>query len=207
MGETLSEVAKKGRVVVCSVHQPRSSIYAMLDQVILLSMGNPMYNGFAGKPCEAYFAKAGHPVPANFNPADHYMDAISVDYRAPSRTVASTKQGEDLKAFYLESNVDHDSNKYETLEEGTSARLNCEAEKHDGISRSICQSNKEGPSFWTAVWLLTVRSWKEQTRDKVALIIKYTLNIFFTLMFSFVSFRMPFDQTSLQDRTGILFFQ
>lgn len=205
--ETLAELAKKGRVVVCSVHQPRSSIYAMLDQVILLSMGNPMYNGAAGDACDAYFAKAGHPVPNSFNPADHYMDAISIDYRTLDKTEASSKQVEDLKAFYLASNAEGDSNGYDAvglaLEEGTAT----EGEKRRGVGSGASQTTNGGPSLWMALLLLARRSWKEQTRDKTALIIKYVLNTFFTLMFSFVYFRMPFDQTSLQDRTGILFFQ
>ena len=35
--ETLRKLARAGRTVVASVHQPRSSIYAMLDRVMLLS--------------------------------------------------------------------------------------------------------------------------------------------------------------------------
>merc|ERR1719258_449010 len=46
--ETLRKLARAGRTVVASVHQPRSSIYAMLDRVMLLSGGRTVYFGTAG---------------------------------------------------------------------------------------------------------------------------------------------------------------
>ena len=75
----------------------------------------------------------------------------------------------------------------------------------EGAEGGVAHSG--GASFCLAFGLLTKRSWRELTRDKGTLCIKYAMNLFFTLMFGFVYFRMDFDQTSLQDRTGILFFQ
>ena len=46
--ETRRKLARAGRTVVASVHQPRSSIYAMLDRVMLLSGGRTVYFGTAG---------------------------------------------------------------------------------------------------------------------------------------------------------------
>ena len=37
--ETLKALAAEGHTVVCSLHQPRSSIFALLDDLILLSNG------------------------------------------------------------------------------------------------------------------------------------------------------------------------
>ena len=80
---TLKDLAdKKGRTVVASVHQPRSSIYALLDQLVLLSGGCLVYAGPAGKMVSEHFSRMGEPVPRDFNPADHFLDVISVDYRS-----------------------------------------------------------------------------------------------------------------------------
>ena len=35
------------------------------------------------------FAALGEPVPKDFNPADHFLDVISIDYRSPEQTVAT----------------------------------------------------------------------------------------------------------------------
>ncbi len=48
-----------GRMVISVVHQPRSSIYDMFDQLLLLSSGRVMYLGPA-KQSVPYFAELGH---------------------------------------------------------------------------------------------------------------------------------------------------
>lgn len=71
----------KARNIPCiiSLHQPRSSIWHVLDDVILLAPGG--YVCFAGKQNEAlaYFEKLGYPCPNATNPADFLVDLISVD--------------------------------------------------------------------------------------------------------------------------------
>lgn len=42
---TLKQLAEEGHTVVCSIHQPRSSIYAMFDDLMLLSEGRCIYAG------------------------------------------------------------------------------------------------------------------------------------------------------------------
>ena len=41
----LKQLASEGHTVVCSIHQPRSSIFAMFDDLILLSEGACLYSG------------------------------------------------------------------------------------------------------------------------------------------------------------------
>jgi ABC-type hemin transport system ATPase subunit len=42
---TLKELASAGHTVVCSIHQPRSSIFGMFDDLLLLSEGRCVYSG------------------------------------------------------------------------------------------------------------------------------------------------------------------
>ena len=95
-----AQAARAVRTVVASVHQPRSSIYAMLDRVMLLSGGRTVYFGTAGDAAAAHFAAAGYPVPIGFNPADHFMDVICVDRRDPTAEEASSARVESLVATW-----------------------------------------------------------------------------------------------------------
>jgi ABC-type multidrug transport system ATPase subunit len=54
----LRRVASGGRAVVCTIHQPRSSIYALFDQLLLLSQGKIVYYGDA-KAATDYFNRQG----------------------------------------------------------------------------------------------------------------------------------------------------
>ena len=69
------------------------------------------------------------------------------------------------------------------------------------------QTSKDASRFWIPFKLLLARTWREQTRDTTTLTIKYVMQTFFSLLFGVVYLRMARDQTSIQDRTGILFFQ
>ncbi|CAM9677396.1 unnamed protein product, partial [Laminaria digitata] len=44
----LRGLTKKGMIVVCSIHQPRSNIFSEFDKVLLLSKGNTIYYGGRG---------------------------------------------------------------------------------------------------------------------------------------------------------------
>ncbi|CAM9624068.1 unnamed protein product [Chrysoparadoxa australica] len=67
--ETLRALADDGHTVVVSIHQPRSSIFSLIDDVLLLSEGQVMYHGEASGAL-AYFDGLGYKCPSNFNPAD-----------------------------------------------------------------------------------------------------------------------------------------
>lgn len=61
------------RTVVFTIHQPRSNIAALFDQLILLAEGKLVYSGPFSK-CQEYFDEIGHPCPPGFNIADYLVD-------------------------------------------------------------------------------------------------------------------------------------
>lgn len=77
--DTLRQLARDGHTVICSIHQPRSSIFRMFDDVMLMSEGRVMFQGPAGR-VGRYFRSKGHYMPANTNPGDFAVDVVSVDY-------------------------------------------------------------------------------------------------------------------------------
>ena len=72
---TLKAVAREGRTVVSSLHQPSSIVFAKLDAVMLLCNGRTV---FQGPPSAAvpYFEGLGFACPAMYNPADFAMDLL-----------------------------------------------------------------------------------------------------------------------------------
>lgn len=57
--ETLGQLAQDGHTVVCSIHQPRGSVYGKFDDIVLLSEGAVVYMGPAQEEPLSYFAKFG----------------------------------------------------------------------------------------------------------------------------------------------------
>lgn len=57
--ETLRQLAKDGHTVICSIHQPRGSVYYKFDDILLLAEGALVYSGPARDEPLAYFSKFG----------------------------------------------------------------------------------------------------------------------------------------------------
>lgn len=57
--ETLRKLAQDGHTVICSIHQPRGSVYAKFDDVVLLTEGALVYAGPAGNEPLTYFGYFG----------------------------------------------------------------------------------------------------------------------------------------------------
>ena len=72
--ECLVNLAKTyNRTVVFTIHQPRSNIVALFDQLILLAKGNIVYSG-PFQACQPYFDRIGYMCPPGFNIADYLVD-------------------------------------------------------------------------------------------------------------------------------------
>jgi len=61
------------RTVVFTIHQPRSNIVALFDNLILLAAGRAVYSGPFSQ-CQSYFDHIGFPCPPGFNIADYLVD-------------------------------------------------------------------------------------------------------------------------------------
>jgi ABC-type multidrug transport system ATPase subunit/ABC-type multidrug transport system permease subunit len=68
---TLAKTYK--RTVIFTIHQPRSNIVALFDQLILLAKGKTVYSGEFSE-CQSYFDRIGYSCPPGFNIADYLVD-------------------------------------------------------------------------------------------------------------------------------------
>lgn len=189
--EALKRLAQKGHTVIVSIHQPRSAIYNLVDEVMLLSSGRTAYVGPAGEACAGFFERAGYPVPVSFNPADHILDVVSVDQRSSEEMERS--QGR-LKVL-LE----------QCAREQEGARRPEVIQAHEAVPEPLRQRQR-GAGCSVAFGLLLRRTWRELMRDKAALGVKTFMQLIFTILFGTVYYQMDMSQKSLQNRTGILFF-
>uniref|UniRef100_A0A3B4AI19 ATP-binding cassette sub-family G member 8 n=1 Tax=Periophthalmus magnuspinnatus TaxID=409849 RepID=A0A3B4AI19_9GOBI len=82
---TLSRLARGNRLVLLSVHQPRSDIFQLFDLVVLLSSGSAVYCG-AARDMVPYFTALGHPCPRYCNPSDFYGTCNFLDHFSSGMT-------------------------------------------------------------------------------------------------------------------------
>uniref|UniRef100_A0A669B3W5 ATP-binding cassette sub-family G member 8 n=1 Tax=Oreochromis niloticus TaxID=8128 RepID=A0A669B3W5_ORENI len=104
---TLSRLARGNRLVLLSVHQPRSDIFQLFDLVVLMSSGSAVYCG-AAREMVPYFTALGHPCPRYCNPSDYYVDLISIDRRSPEREAECLERARVLAEQFMEKVRDTD---------------------------------------------------------------------------------------------------
>ena len=84
----LSYLSKmKSMCVLCSIHQPRSSIWGLFDDILLLAEGQVVYFGPRTRVL-TYFSGLGYSCPDNTNPSEFLIDLVSYN----SSTVASIEE-------------------------------------------------------------------------------------------------------------------
>ncbi|CAB4308833.1 unnamed protein product [Prunus armeniaca] len=93
--QTLRSIARDGRTVVSSVHQPSSEVFALFDDLFLLSGGETVYFGEAKTAIE-FFAEAGVPCPSRRNPSDHFLRCINSDFDIVTATLKGSQRIRDV---------------------------------------------------------------------------------------------------------------
>ncbi|MBW03551.1 ATP-binding cassette sub-family G member 8, partial [Eschrichtius robustus] len=105
--KTLSRLAKGNRLVLISIHQPRSDIFRLFDLVLLMTSGTTIYLG-AAQHMVQYFTAAGHPCPRYSNPADYYGAWIlSAEECYGCRTGCVVVPGLGKQQLWLVPNIGH----------------------------------------------------------------------------------------------------
>ena len=79
MREITSLAAQENLVIVATIHQPSSKVYARFDQVMILSGGR---EAFCGKVDQTipYFEKIGYSLESFSNPAEFFLDLVNNDF-------------------------------------------------------------------------------------------------------------------------------
>lgn len=83
----------------CTLHQPRSSIWHMLDSVILMATGGKIIYTGSRKDAILYFSSLGYECPSQTNPAEFLIDLVSVD---PENVVQAVKDTERINKLAYE---------------------------------------------------------------------------------------------------------
>jgi len=82
----ISTLAKERNVPsLCTLHQPKSSIWRTLDQVILLAPGGKMCYAGDRKNATTYFKHIGYECPSDTNPAEYFIDLVTIDTDDPAQ--------------------------------------------------------------------------------------------------------------------------
>ncbi|XVF02814.1 hypothetical protein REPUB_Repub04eG0206600 [Reevesia pubescens] len=192
--ETLRQLAQDGHTVISSIHQPRGSVYAKFDDIVLLTEGTLVYAGPARDEPLEYFSRFGYQCPDHANPAEFLADLISIDYSSADSVYSSQKRIDALvEAFSTQSSVVL----YATPLSGKTV-------PRHGMKFSKKTVAKQKGCWWRQFWLLLRRAWMQASRDGPTNKVRARMSIASAIIFGSVFWRIKRSQTSIQDRMGLL---
>ncbi|CAI0439646.1 unnamed protein product [Linum tenue] len=210
--QALRNIARDGKIVVCSIHQPTNDVFRLFDDLLLISCGEAVYFG----ECQGavkFFAESGFPCPTRRNPPDHFLRCITPEF---DQVLAALKQTQRMNHAELAA-ADGLLNgttaetratlvkkyKSSTFSETATKKIQELAlllaqEKHDDGSQSSSEvvpvkrrqiGKKQHHQWWSQFRTLTHRSSLHMCRD----LGYYWLRIFFYIMVALSTGTLEFD--------------
>ncbi|XP_018420537.1 PREDICTED: ATP-binding cassette sub-family G member 8 [Nanorana parkeri] len=207
---TLSRLARGNRLVLLSIHQPRSDIFQLFDLVLLLSSGSTIYSGTA-KDMVQYFTSIGYPCPRYSNPADFYVDLTSIDQRTreqemecleKTRTLADIFQQkvnnfDDFLWKAQDENTDLISSETRSLPTPTANKvITIDKYEKDKLPKGIHQFS-----------VLLNRHVSNDLRDLTTLLIHSVEAVLMALLIGFLYYGQGGSPLSIQDTVALLFMK
>ncbi|CAN4120983.1 unnamed protein product [Withania somnifera] len=168
--QALKNISCDGRTVISSIHQPSSEVFALFDDLFLLSGGETVYFGDA-KLAVQFFAESGFPCPSRRNPSDHFLRCVNSDFDVVTATLkGSQRLRETHKSDYLMNMATEEikellASKYKHSAYATRARSRMrELLATQGVEIEIVKGSQAG--WGKQLWTLTRRSFVNMSRDK-----------------------------------------
>ncbi|ELU08875.1 hypothetical protein CAPTEDRAFT_33227, partial [Capitella teleta] len=199
---TLNNLAeKRNKIIVMSIHQPRSDIFSLFDQIGILSQGEMIYFG-SRELMVPYFTDIDFPCPTYANPLDYFVDIASIDRRTNKRELESCERLTQLREQYLHSTVFASTTNHIAVAKTS----NSEFSSHKNANnKKTSLTTKE--SFLRFFWLLRILLTYD-LKDKSGFnffmrIMNLPLFAVFILIFT-GKLNKNYD-TAIQDRTGVIY--
>jgi len=182
----LKTLARGGRSIIATIHQPSSETFHMLDRLLLLHKGEVVYFDKVDK-VVSYFANLGHQCPTYTNPADYVLQLINTDF---GMKVDVPK----LITAYKESNQE------------TVAYIKDCQQRHAKEESDIDENHTFQSTVVKQFGQLAIRFWKDNVRNPGVFWVRMFMYTMLSIMIGTIYLNIGNGQNEVQDRGGILFY-
>ncbi|KAM7169913.1 broad substrate specificity ATP-binding cassette transporter ABCG2-like [Macrochelys suwanniensis] len=206
--QLLHQLSRKGRTVIFSIHQPRYSIFRLLDHLMLMNKGEIIYAGPAEE-SPGYFNSIGYQCEAFNNPLDFFLDVIGgeIMQSQPSPELASVRESDSHSSSCSDKNplpiYYHKSRYYEQLQEELENLQSFESHLSDAVPTKATYAT----SFFYQLYVVSNRNVKNILRNPQTSIGQLLLGTFFSVLVGLIFYKVPATlPEAFQNRLGAFFF-
>ncbi|XP_048858710.1 ATP-binding cassette sub-family G member 5 isoform X1 [Brienomyrus brachyistius] len=190
----LAELAKRDRIVIVTIHQPRSELFKVFSRIAIMSLGELV---FCGQPEEMvdFFSDCGYECPEYCNPFDIYVDLTSVDTRCSEREASTYSRMHDIASTYQSSSI------YQRM-------VGCMQQSCQVADKpSIPFKSKQSPSGLAKLAVLFRRTVRNLARDRMGVLMRLSQNLIYGLFVAFFVMKLDTNikKGAVQDRIGVIY--
>ncbi|KAI1308724.1 hypothetical protein EDD11_004189 [Mortierella claussenii] len=219
--------ASKTTTVILTIHQPRSDIFHMFNQTLVVSKGSALYFGPTDTAAD-YFQRRGLVCPPNYNIADYLLDiAMDQELVAKAKSYSDTDAEKTILTSacqtYLSGNsavsrrttnqlhhanasdITHSSNETSVRIEEMGSASSSNASLSDAGAQKK-QKTVYPTSFLTQLRVIMRRNFQTLIRDKSLLVLHIAVSIVLGVFIGGLYFKVPMNLAGFQNRAGSLFF-
>ncbi|CAH2064318.1 unnamed protein product [Thlaspi arvense] len=213
--QMLQSIAKSGKTIVTTIHQPSSRLFHRFDKLVVLSRGSLLYFGNASE-AMSYFSSIGCSPLLSMNPAEFLLDLANGnmnDISIPSELKENMKM--ENSCSKIRSSKPTPTVVYEFLEEAY--RTHHEAVEKKKLMAPVpldeevkvmmtCPKREWGLSWWEQYWILSLRGFKERRHDYFSWL-RVTQVLSTAIILGLLWWQSDIQHPKgLQDQVGLLFF-
>ena len=187
--ENLASLAHKYKyTVITTIHQPRAQIFNQFDNLLILAGGGKqIYFGPANNTLD-YFGSQGLECPIHENPADFFIDCVTVDYKDAELQNESKERVEELNKHWEETSNLKDMDPFE---------------QNDKYSFT---GKVKSANFLQQIFWILYRENLNEVRNSAANFARVAQSIFMAVVLGILYFQIDTDQSTVADRNGLFFF-
>lgn len=164
----LKSLARGGRTIVCTIHQPSAAIYEMFDHIYLVADGQCVYQGAANSTVE-YLNSVGLSCPKYHNPADYMLEVVNKEYGDFNEQLATACKERNWRSLPTIKNIHMPEVTRRYSDEGkTTVLINTPSE----MSR-----------FWVLLNRCMVQLYRDWTVTHLKLILHFLVGVLLGLLF------------------------
>ncbi|URD72647.1 ABC-2 type transporter [Musa troglodytarum] len=197
----LQNLAKVGRTVITTIHQPSSRIFYMFDKLLLMSEGQTIYHGNARESMH-YFSSLGFLPEIAMNPAEFLLDIATghvKDISIPETLQGSTNLQE-IEVKFLQC-------KYKTDLEPREKEENYHSVKAPMKLQQAIQIKKDWTSNWVEQFIiLSKRTFRERSRDYLDTL-RFSQTVGVAVLLGLLWWKSNIGtEAQLRDQVGLMFY-
>lgn len=169
------------KTVLLTIHQPRLNTLKKFNKILLLAEGYVVFFGSVDEAIE-HFARLGYPCPNMENPADYFIDLLTVNRESAEQQTISKARIKSLIAARQ-----------------TSTIPSVEVPIYNPKSKYVRGHAVQFGLLLQRNFRITFRDWQQLLTETIAI-------MFVGVLISFVFFQLPLTFVGARSRIGLLFF-